>query len=89
MYQNISFVLVLLCLGFYWQFHDAEARLSLEATYLHFGVIRDGLHIIDLDVSLFNLNVITSLHNHKNDVNVWYARLANIVCKGLQKKVCQ
>jgi len=50
--QNIIIVLVLLCLGFNWHFHDTKARLFLETTYLGSGFVRDGLIIMDLDLAL-------------------------------------
>jgi len=93
--QNIITVLVLLRLGFDWHFHDTEARLFWETTYLSSDFVRDGLILMDLDVGSFNSNasffLFASSRNYENDVNIWHARLghiAKIVCKGLQKKVC-
>ena len=67
-------MLVLLYLSFDWHFHDTEARLLLQTTYLGHGFVRDGLIVMDLDVGSFNMNLhfalFASSHNYKNDVNV-------------------
>ena len=48
--QNIIYVFVLLRLGFDWHFHEVEARLFLETTYLGSGFVRDGLIVMNVDV---------------------------------------
>jgi len=48
--RNIISVLVILRLGFDWHFHEVEARLFLETTYLGSGFVRDGLIVMNVDV---------------------------------------
>jgi len=87
--RNIIPVLVLLHLGFDCHFHDTEARLFLETTYLGSSFVRDVLIVMDLDVSSFNPNVSISLsassNKYENDIDIWHARLGHIGQNRMQR----